>query len=82
MVWEEENSVFKPVKFGLKIDLGSHPARAGRLVNSYTHTHTHTHTYIYICVCVQVYAMVYQKLSLFVGWFLLWHVNHYWIILC
>ena len=33
LVWEKENSEFKPVKLRLKIDLVSYPARAEGLVN-------------------------------------------------
>ena len=34
LVYEKENSEFKPVKLRLKIDLVSYPARAEGLVNS------------------------------------------------
>ena len=36
LVWEKENSEFKPVKLRLKIDLVSYPARAEGLVNMIT----------------------------------------------
>ena len=48
LVWEKENSEFKPVTLRLKIDLMSYPARVEELVNTYTYKPTHmpTHTYI------------------------------------
>ena len=36
LVYEKENSEFKPVKLRLKIDLVSYPARAEGLVNRIT----------------------------------------------
>ena len=50
LVYEKENSEFKPVKLHLKFDLGSHPACLARL-GKHTHTHAHTHTHMYIYVC-------------------------------
>ena len=78
---EKEVYEFEPVKFLLKIDLVSHPARVvglGKHTHTHTHTHTHkhththTHTHIYIypwCINVLWYkrpcVCTYMKLEHF-----------------
>ena len=54
LVYEKENSEFKPVKLRLKIHLVSYPARVEGLVNMYIYMHTHTYMYvvhIYVFAC-------------------------------
>ena len=43
LVWEKENSEFKPVKLRLKIDLVSYLARAEGLVNRINHRENWVH---------------------------------------
>ena len=61
VVYEKENSEFKPVKLCLKIDLVSYPARAEGLVNIYflPHDQLTNNTYnpvtIFVLHCVIIY---------------------------